>query len=77
MNETTAKYEWISEPLQYKTHTLYWLSCTETQAKYSKAKKGSSRQLKQQKETKFVWLTSLVPDSKTVHSLAQGGRNRW
>jgi len=45
MKTTTAKYEWISEPLQYKTHTLYWLSCTETQTQHSKPKEGSSRQL--------------------------------
>lgn len=76
MNITTAKYKWISEPLQYKTHTVYWLSCKETQAQYCKANDGS-RQLQEEKETKFIWLTSLVPDAKTAHIIAEGGRKRW
>lgn len=76
MNITTEKYEWISEALQYKTHTIYWLGCTETQAQYCKANDGS-RQLLQEKETKFVWLTSLIPDGKTAHQIAEAGRERW
>lgn len=73
---TTGKYEWISQPLSYKTHTLYWLSCTETKAWYSKAKDGSC-QLQIEEPTRFVWLTSLPPDTKTVCQIAEGGRNRW
>lgn len=69
---TTGKYEWISQPLSYKTHTLYWLSCTEKKSWYSKAKDGS-RQLEKEESTRFVWLTSLPPDAKTVCQIAEGG----
>jgi len=76
MRVTTAKYEWISQPLSYKTHRLYWVSCTETQVCYCKAKDGS-RQLQKEEQTRFVWLTSLPPDSGNVHKIAEGGRMRW
>jgi len=73
---TTGNYEWISQPLYYKTHRLYWLSCTETKAWYSKAKDGS-RQLEKEESTRFVWLTSLAPDNDNAHQIAEGGRMRW
>jgi len=31
----------------------------------------------QEKETRFVWLTSLPPDKENVHKIAEGGRLRW
>jgi len=76
MHLTTGEYEWISQPLSYKTHTLYWLSCTETQARYCKAKDGS-RQLQKKEQTRFVWLTSLPPDARNAHQIAEGGTKRW
>lgn len=76
MHHTTSKYEWISESLSYKTHILYWLSCTERQAWYRKCKDGS-RQLHKEEVSRFVWITSLAPDAKTVCQIAEGGRKRW
>lgn len=76
MHLTTSAYEWIGQPLTYKTHTLYWLSCTEIQARYCKGKDGS-RQLHKEEEARFVWITSLVPDAKNVRQIAEGGRKRW
>lgn len=76
MHLTTSKYEWISESLTHKSHTIYWLSCTERQEWYCKDKNGS-RQLLKEEETRFVWITSLAPDVKTVCQIAEGGRKRW
>lgn len=76
MQVTDSKYQWISTPLLYNSHTLYWLSCTETQRQYYKTKDGS-RQLKQENVTRFVWLTSMPPDKENVHKIAEGGRLRW
>lgn len=73
---TTGQYQWISTPLLYHSHTLYWFSCTETQTQYCKAKDGS-RQLQKENKIKFVWLTSLPPDNESVHKIAEGGRLRW
>lgn len=73
---TTEKYEWIDQPLTYKTHKLYRVSCTETQARYHNAKDGS-RQLKKEEPTRFVWLTSLPPNTINIHQIAEGGRMRW
>lgn len=76
MHLTTGEYEWIDQPLFYKTHTLYWLSCTEIQTRYCKAQDGS-RQLQKEEQTRFIWLTSLPPDARNVHPIAEGGRMRW
>jgi len=76
MRVTTGKYEWISQPLSYKAHRLYRVSCTEAQAWYRKAEDGC-RQLEKQESTRFVWLTSLAPDSSNVYQIAEGGRMRW
>ena len=73
---TTGNYEWIDQPLSYQTHRLYWVSCTETQARYSKAKDGS-RHLEKAEQTRFVWLTSLLPDTSNIHQIAEGARMRW
>lgn len=73
MHLTTSEYEWIDEPLTYKTHTLYWLSCTEKQVWYSKGKDGVYKK----QDTRFVWITSLAPDTRTVCQIAEGGRKRW
>lgn len=76
MNVTTGQYQWIGTALAYHDHTLYWLSCTETQTQYCKTKDGS-RQLKEENKTQFVWLTSLPPDKNNIHKIAEGGRLRW
>ena len=70
---TNVQYQWISTPLQYQIHTLYWLSCTETQTQYCKAKDGS-RQLMEENKTKFVWLTSLPPGNENVYKIQNAAR---
>lgn len=77
MHLTTSEYEWIDEPLTYKTHRLYWISCTERQTWYRKDKDGSRQLHKEEEEARFVWITSLAPDAGTVCPIAEGGRNRW
>jgi len=76
MQVATGKYQWISTPLSYHSHTLYWLSCTETQTQYCRVKDGS-RQMQEENHTRFVWLTSLPPDKENVYKIADGGRLRW
>lgn len=76
MHLTASQYEWIDEPLSYKTHKLYWLSCSERQAWYRRDEDGS-RQLHKEEQTRFVWITSLAPDAKKVYQIAEGGRSRW
>lgn len=76
MHHTTSCYEWIDEALYHKTHKVYWLSCTEKQTWYRKGEDGN-RLLHKEQQTRFVWLTSMAPDSKTVCQIAEGGRNRW
>lgn len=76
MHHTTSCYEWIDEALYHKIHKVYWLSCTEKQAWYRKDGDGNKRLYKEQ-QTRFVWLTSIAPDSKSVWQIAEGGRNRW
>lgn len=44
MHLTASEYEWIDEPLTYKTHKLYWLCCTERQVWYHRGEDGG-RQL--------------------------------
>lgn len=73
---TNAGYEWISEPLTYKTHRLYWFACHETKVWYKKGEDGS-RQKSGEEQTHFVWLTNLPPGGDTVRSMAEGGRMRW
>ena len=67
-------YKWIEEPLTYKGHTTYWLSCTETITRYDENKKPLPEQ---KAPTTFVWLNSQKVTKKNVRNLAQAGRNRW
>lgn len=76
MLHTTSCYEWIDEALYHKTHKVYWLSCTEKQTGYRKDEDGNKQPYKEQ-QTRFVWLTSIAPDSKSVWQIAEGGRDRW
>ncbi|MFH1452920.1 MAG: transposase [Armatimonadota bacterium] len=66
-NFTTAKtvqnYQWITE-INYEGHSLDILECVEANRKNNKA-------------TKFVWLTNLPIKSANILQIAQGGRARW
>lgn len=67
-------YRWVEVPLTYESHTVYWLSCTETVTRYGK----DSRPLqKQPAPTTFVWLGSQKVTGKNVRQLASAGRDRW
>ena len=67
-------HQWITTPLTYKGHIIYWLSCTETITRYDINKKLLPQQ---DAPTTFVWLSSQPITKNNVVDLAEAGRNRW
>lgn len=66
-NFTTAKviqdYRWVTE-IDYDAHSLNVLECIEINRKNNKV-------------TKFVWVTNLSIRPDNILQIAQGGRSRW
>jgi hypothetical protein len=73
---THQKYEWVSAPLSYAEHTVYWLSCRETELHYDKKGKLVLKD-KEPKTGRFVFLTNHAVDKDNVCALARAGRRRW
>lgn len=56
-------YQWVTE-IDYEGHSLNALECVETNRKNDKT-------------TKFVWITNLPVKFVNILQIAQGGRSRW
>lgn len=73
--QTDRIYEWRSEALSHKTHTVYWLKCTEKVTVYDK-----KCEIIETKTNQFVYLTNQIvgaKDKQKVKNMANAGRQRW